>query len=111
MDGLGGSFMSATLEVRRKVPPGGEHGQSENRVHRHEHPGRSAVVEQLSKPVFDEAAAVRRYATASTQPHFQRGERTDEAQPGLRDDDSDGCKVSDPKPGVVHPLPACEIAD
>src|SRR6187200_48131 len=89
MERSGDSFMNATLEARGKVPPGGEHEQGECRVRSNEHPGRSAVVEQLSEPVFDEAAGVRRCAGAGTQPHLERSERTDEAEPGLRDDDAD----------------------
>ena len=111
MEGLGDSFMNVTLEAWRKVPPGSEHGRGEQGVHRNEHPRRRAVVEQLLKPVLDEAAAIRRLASANTQPHFERGERTNEAEPGLGDDDSYGRDMSDAKPSVVHPAPMLEIAD
>ena len=102
--------MNATLEAWRKVPPRSEHGQGEQGVHRNEHPRRRAVVEQLLKPVLDEAATIRRLASARTQPHFEGGERTDEAEPRLRDDNSYGYNMSDAKPGVVHPAPVFEIA-
>ena len=102
--------MNASLEAWRKVPPGSEHEQGEYGVHGNEHPRRRAVVEQLLKPVLNEAATIRRLAGARTQPHFEGGERTNEAEPRLRDDDSHGRNMSDAKPGVVHPTPMFEIA-
>jgi len=61
--------------------------------------------------VLDEAAAIGGLASPRTQPHLERGERTDDAQPGLRDDDADGCHVSGSKPPVVHPAPSLQVAD
>ena len=110
MEWLGDSFMNAPLEAWRKVPPSSEHEQGEHRVSRDKHPRRRAVVEQLLKPVLDEAAAIRRFASAGTEPHFESGEGADEAKPRLCDDDANGCDVSDAKPGVVRPTPVREVA-
>ena len=103
--------MNPTLEAGWKVPPGRENEQGKHGVPGNEHPRRRAVIEQLLKPVLDEAAAVRCRAGARTKPHFENGERTNEVEPRLRDDDTDGCSMSDSKPGVVHPLPVFEIAN
>ena len=111
MKWLGDSLMYATFEAGRKVPPGGEHEQGERGIRHSKHPRRRAVVEQLLKPMLDEATAIRRLASARTQPHFERGKRTYEAEPRLCDDDSDGCNVSDAKPCIVYPPPMLEIAD
>ena len=108
--GLGDQFMSATAKAWRKVPPGSEHEQGKHAVSGNEDPRRRVVIEQLLEPVLDEAAAIRRVAGARTQPHFQGGQRTREAEPGLGDDDSYSRHMSDAKPSVVHPIPALEIA-
>ena len=110
MEGLGDWFMNATLEARRKVPPGSDYEQGEHGVPGNKHPRRRVVVEQLLKPVLDEAAPIRRFARARTQPHFQGGERADEAEPRLRDNDSNSRNMSDSKPGIVYPAPALQVA-
>ena len=68
IEGLGDSFMDATLEARRKVPPSSEHEHGEHRVRGNEYPRRRTVVKHLMKPVLDEAAAIRRLASAGTHP-------------------------------------------
>ena len=110
MEWSGDGFINAPTEVWREVPPRGENEQAEHRVRRGENPWRRTVVEQLLKPMLDEPAAVQRHPSARPEPHFERGERTFEAEPGLRYDDRYGSNVSDPKPGVVDPTPAGEIA-
>lgn len=102
--------MGATLEPRRKVPPGGEHEHGKRGVDNDEHPGRRTVVEQLLEPVIDEAAAIRRLAGLRTQGHFQRGKGTNETQPGLADYDRDSRQVGRPEPEIVYPVPVFAIA-
>jgi len=55
--------------------------------------------------VADEAAGIDLATTSRAQPHLQRREWTDLAQPGLCHDKPDGQQVSRAKPGTANPAP------
>ena len=58
------------------------------------------------QPILDEAAFVGRLANLASKPHLKRGQGTDHADPGLRDDNADGGQVYPSEPDVSYPGPA-----
>ena len=96
--------------ARREQPPGGEHRYAKHRVGGDEDPLRRFVVQQSLQPEFDEAAAIRAGAGPHPQPHLQRRQRADGADPGLGDNDANGGQMRHAKPEAVHPAPAEPVA-
>jgi len=62
-------------------------------------------------PMLDEALAVRRRTGSHAQPGLERSERTNSAQPYLRNDDDDSPRVREPEPPAVDPAPMQGVAD
>lgn len=54
----------------------------------------------------DEGARVYRVTRLGAQPHLQRCERTDYAEPGLENDNRYRYQVAQPEPAIADPLPA-----
>ena len=58
----------------------------------------------------DERAAVSRISGLLSKKHLQRGERANDPQPRLHDDQADAGKMQRTKPGISHPIPAARTA-
>ena len=55
--------------------------------------------------MLDKAAGVGCFLSLGAQPHFERGKRTDNAEPGLGHDDCDCTQMRQPEPQSIDPLP------
>ena len=80
------------------------------RIEDGEHPGRSLVIEDALQPMLDKAAGVGWFVGLRTQPHFERRERADNAEPGLCHDDCDCSEMRKPEPQGIDPPPRQEVA-
>src|SRR5437762_11335653 len=105
MEGLGAVCMTAMPCAWRKVPPGCDDQQAKERIGKNEHPRGSLVVQQPVQPVLYETAAVDLGIGFHPEPHFERGKRASDSEPGLQNDDGDSAQVSEPEPELVDPLP------
>lgn len=63
------------------------------------------------QPVADKAAAVGWSSSLLAEPHLQRGERADGAEPGLGNNDRDSRQMRQPEPQAIDPAPTAPIAE
>lgn len=103
--------MGAPIEPWRKVPPRCHDDEPKQRVAECEDPGRRLVVQDTLKPMLDKTTVVGCCARLGAQPHFQRGERAPNAEPGLCHDYRNGGQMRKPEPNGIDPCPGPQVAN
>jgi len=103
--------MCAPIGTWRKVPPHRCNDETEERVDKGEDPRRSLVVQDALQPMLNEAYGIGCCASLGAQPHFERGERADGAEPGLCHNNCDCREVCNPKPQGIDPPPRAKVSN
>lgn len=94
--------------ARAELDPTNNHRQSEQGVAQDKAPHRRVEEKDPVKPMGDEGACVGLVARQFPQNHFQRGERTDNPEPRLQDNQPDANEMCGAEPGIANPFPAAK---